>query len=49
MELVSHRVTRHTHGADEKCRQNFRRETRGGDHSEDLGVDGKVIFERLLG
>jgi len=32
------------HGRDEKCIQYF-----GRDHSEDLGVDRKIILELILG
>jgi hypothetical protein len=37
-------------GRDEKCIQNFSSENlKERDHSEDLGVDGKVILDLTLG
>jgi len=38
-----------THGRNEKCIQDFGWNTWRGDHSEDLGVDGNVILECILG
>jgi hypothetical protein len=39
-----------THRRDEKCVQNFgRKKLKGRDHSEDLGVDGRIILEWILG
>jgi len=33
-----------------KCKQNFgRKNLKRRDHSEELGVDGKLIFECILG
>jgi hypothetical protein len=38
--------TCNAHGRDEKCTQNSGRKTRRGtDHSEDLGVNGRIILE----
>jgi hypothetical protein len=37
-----------THGPDERCIQNFSRKTEGKGHSEDLGVDGRIILEWIL-
>jgi hypothetical protein len=34
-----------THGRDEKCIQYFCLKNLKGDHSEDLGVDGRIILE----
>jgi hypothetical protein len=34
-------------GSDEKCLQNFSQ--KGRDHAEDLGVDGRIILEWILG
>jgi len=34
-----------TNGRDEKCIQNFCRKPEGKNHSENLGVDGKMILE----
>jgi len=39
-----------THGTDEKCRRYFWLESlEGGDYLEDLGVDGTIILEWILG
>jgi len=39
-----------THGTDEKCVQCFgRKKLKERDHSEDLGVDGMIILELILG
>jgi hypothetical protein len=37
-----------THGRDKKCTQNLLGKLKGGDHSEDIGVDGKIILEWIL-
>jgi hypothetical protein len=37
------------HGIDEKYIQNFGFRTSWEEHSEDLGVDGRIIFEWILG
>jgi hypothetical protein len=38
-----------THGRDEKCIQNFGWKMKGGDHSEGLGIIGRIILEWTLG
>jgi hypothetical protein len=39
-----------THGRDEKFRQYFGwKKLKGRDHSEDLGVDGRIILDWILG
>jgi hypothetical protein len=39
-----------THGKDETCIQYSGWKTlKGRDHSEDLGIDGKIILEWILG
>jgi len=39
-----------THGSDERSVQNFCRKREGKkDHPENLGVDGKIILEGVLG
>jgi hypothetical protein len=38
-----------THGIDEKCIHNFGLKPQEKDYSEDLGVDGKIILEWILG
>jgi hypothetical protein len=37
-----------THGIDEKCTKLWSEDLKGRDHSEDLGVDRKIILERIL-
>jgi len=38
------------HGKYEKCIQIFLSEyLKGREHAEDVGVDGKIILERILG
>jgi len=38
------------HWRDEKCIQNYGRQNlKVRDHSDDLGVDGRTILERILG
>jgi hypothetical protein len=38
-----------THGRDEKCVKNFNcKNLNGKDHSEDLGVDERLILEWIL-
>jgi len=38
------------HGRDQKCIRNFWSENlKGRDHSEDLGVDGRITLEWALG
>jgi hypothetical protein len=33
---------------DEKCVQFWSEKLKGGDHSEDLGVDGRIVLECIL-
>jgi hypothetical protein len=41
--------SRSTHGRDEKCVQYFFEKPEGKRHSEDLGVDGRIMLEWILG
>jgi hypothetical protein len=38
-----------THGRDEKCIQFLSENVRGRDQYVDLGKDGKIILEQILG
>jgi hypothetical protein len=39
-----------THDSDETCVQNFgRKNLKGRDHTENLGIDGRLILKRILG
>jgi hypothetical protein len=37
------------HGREEKCMRSWSEILKGGDHSEDLGVDEKILQEWILG
>jgi len=37
------------HMRDEKCIQNFGQKIKGRNHSEDLGIDGMIVLEWILG
>jgi hypothetical protein len=37
-----------THGINEKCINVWSENVKGRGHSEDLGVDGKIITDRIL-
>jgi len=38
-----------THGRDDNCIQNFGQKMKGRDHSEGMGIDGRLILEWILG